>query len=170
MAKPRRSPIGYWQLSAATLGLLLAATPAFAQSKERPAKAPAASAAAADAGLKARVETLEEQLVDMQVVVGTLETLAKNGGAAPAPFPSSSAGGDGDTARIEGLETQVRALTAQVQQLSDQIRSLGGNPRRSEIPSSSDTALADRGGSSGAQPGAAPSPGFGSTTVSAGND
>jgi tol-pal system protein YbgF len=170
MAKPRRSPIGYWQLSAATLALLLAATPAFAQSKERPAKAPAASAAAADSGLKARVETLEEQLVDMQVVVGTLETLAKNGGAAPAPFPSSSAGGDGDTARIEGLETQVRALTAQVQQLSDQIRSLGGNPRRSEIPSSSDTALADRGGSSGAQPGAAPSPGFGSTTVSAGND
>ena len=83
---------GFGCLPAAALMLLLAwATPALAQSSEKAAKgAPAAAAAApaADAGLKARVETLEEQLVDMQVVVGTLESLGKNGGSAPAAFPA----------------------------------------------------------------------------------
>ncbi|HVX34695.1 MAG TPA: tol-pal system protein YbgF [Hyphomicrobium sp.] len=170
MAKRRRIPAGYG-ISAAAIALLLAATPAFAQSKDKAAKG--SVAAPADSGLQARVQSLEEQLVDMQVVVGTLETLAKNPGSAQAPFPASTAGGDGDAARIEGLETQVRALTAQVQQLSDQVRSLGGTPRRSDIPASSDTALADQGAypQAQAQPVAAPSPGFGSTTtVAAGDD
>ena len=101
----------------------------------------------------------------MQVVVGTLESLAKGGGATPPPFPSSSAtpSGEGDAARLDGLETQVRALSAQVQQLSDQIRTLGGSPRRSEVPSTSDAAQAtpsDTGSQSKAT--------FGSTTVSQG--
>jgi tol-pal system protein YbgF len=167
MAKRKRIPAGYG-ISAAAIALLLATTPAFAQSKDKAAKG--SVAAPADSGLQARVQSLEEQLVDMQVVVGTLETLAKNPGSAQAPFPASTAGGDGDAARIEGLETQVRALTAQVQQLSDQVRSLGGTPRRSDIPASSDTALANQGAYPQAQPVAAPSPGFGSTTVAAGDD
>jgi tol-pal system protein YbgF len=167
MAKRKRIPAGYG-ISAAAIALLLATTPTFAQSKDKAAKG--SVAAPADSGLQARVQSLEEQLVDMQVVVGTLETLAKNPGSAAAPFPASTAGGDGDAARIEGLETQVRALTAQVQQLSDQVRSLGGTPRRSDIPASSDTALANQGAYPQAQPVAAPSPGFGSTTVAAGDD
>jgi tol-pal system protein YbgF len=166
MAKRKRIPVGFG-ISAAAVALLLAATPVFAQSNEKAAKAAAASG---ESGLQARVQSLEEQLVDMQVVVGTLETLAKSGGSAPAPFPASTAGGDGDAARIEGLETQVRALTAQVQQLSDQVRSLGGTPRRSDIPASSDTALAGQETHPQAQPSAAPSPGFGSTTVATGDD
>jgi tol-pal system protein YbgF len=155
--------------SAAALTLLLAVTPAVAQSKAK-ATAATAAAAAPSTGLQARVETLEEQLIDMQVVVGTLETLAKNGGSAPAPFPASAAGGDGDAARIEGLETQVRALTTQVQQLSDQVRSLGGMPHRSEIAPSTETAAAGQGDYPQAQSASAPTPGFGSTTVSPGND
>jgi tol-pal system protein YbgF len=151
----------------AALILTLAVTPAMAQSKD---KAKVSVAAPSDAGLQARVQTLEEQLIDMQVVVGTLETLAKNGGSAPAPFPASTSGGDGDAARIEGLETQVRALTTQVQQLSDQVRSLGGMPHRSEIAPSSDTAAADQGAYPQAQPASVSTPGFGSTTVSPGND
>jgi tol-pal system protein YbgF len=155
-------------LSAAAMAVMLTMTPAFAQSKEK--ARPATPAATADAGLQARVQSLEEQLIDMQVVVGTLETLAKNGGAAPAPYPGSAAGGDGDAARIEGLETQVRALTSQVQQLSDQVRSLGGSPRRSDIPPSTDTAMA--GEPSYPQSDAAPANdnGFGSTTVSRDHD
>jgi len=155
-------------ISAAAVTLLLAATPAFAQSKDKAAKA--AAVQPAESGLQARVQSLEEQLVDMQVVVGTLETLAKSGGSAPAPFPASTAGGDGDAARIEGLETQIRALTAQVQQLSDQVRSLGGTPRRSDIAPPSDAALADNGTYPQAHPAAVASPGFGSTTVAAGDD
>jgi tol-pal system protein YbgF len=153
--------------SAAALMLLLAVAPAMAQSKE---KAKTGAAASPDGGLQARVETLEEQLIDMQVVVGTLETLAKNGGSAPAPFPASAAGGGGDAARIEGLETQVQALTTEVQQLSDQVRSLGGMPHRSEIAPSSETAAADQGAYPQAQPASVATPGFGSTTVSPGND
>jgi len=47
------------------------------------AKAQAAPQAGGDAALRQRVEQLEEQLVDMQVVVGTLESLARG---APAPW------------------------------------------------------------------------------------
>ncbi len=172
----------FGRLFAVALMLLLAdAATVFAQSSsEKPAKgtpvaAVPAAAPAGDAGLKARVETLEEQLVDMQVVVGTLESLAKNAGSAPAAFPAASstpASSSGDVARIDSLETQVQALTAQIQQLSDQVRSLGGTPRRSDIPSNTNTALSGSGSDPGPDPGPVRAPGnpggFGSTTVSSG--
>jgi tol-pal system protein YbgF len=163
---------GFGCLPAAALMVLLAwAAPALAQSgNEKAAKgAPtgAAAAPAADAGLKARVETLEEQLVDMQVVVGTLESLGKNGGSAPTAFPAASGGAD--AARIDGLETQVRALTAELQQLSDQVRSLGGNPRRGDIPSNTNTAAMEPGPDSGMDHGGSAGGGFGATTVSPGS-
>ncbi|MGN6669154.1 MAG: hypothetical protein ACTHKH_19615, partial [Trinickia sp.] len=53
--------------SAAALTLLLAVTPAVAQSKVKATAPTAATAAAPSTGLQARVETLEEQLIDMQV-------------------------------------------------------------------------------------------------------
>jgi tol-pal system protein YbgF len=82
-----------------------------------------------EAQLRQRVEQLEEQLTDMQVVIGTLESLARapaqGGSAAPAPRGGGFSGGD-DQARIDSLETQIRALTSQLEQLSDQVRILGG--------------------------------------------
>jgi tol-pal system protein YbgF len=136
---------------------------AYAQAPDAKAAKPAAKAAvpaatpASEGGLKSRVESLEEQLVDMQVVVGTLESLAKAGpGSSPAAFRTSSSGG-ADAGRIDSLEGQVRMLTGQVQQLSDQVRSLGGVPRRSDAAS----AVAPNVAAAGA-------PGFGSTTVTAG--
>lgn len=105
------------------------AAPAAAEPKAaKPAPKAATPAAAGEGGLKSRVDSLEEQLVDMQVLVGTLESLAKSGGAAPRV----SSGGGGDAARVDALENQVRALTNQVQALSDQVRSMGGTPRRSD--------------------------------------
>ena len=72
--------------------------------------------------MQRRVEQLEEQLVDLQVVIGTLESLAK-GGTAPsaggAPALSAS-----DAGRLDALETQIRALAAQLENLQDQVRSL----------------------------------------------
>ncbi|MCL4768251.1 MAG: tol-pal system protein YbgF [Hyphomicrobiaceae bacterium] len=78
--------------------------------------------------LRQRVEQLEEQFLDMQVVVGTLESLARNAGAATPSMRSAPVGlGSGsDAARIDALETQVRALTAQLEQLTGQLRSRGG--------------------------------------------
>lgn len=112
-----------------------------------PAKAKAAAAAAPQAGaddsaLRQRIDQLEAQLVDMQVVIGTLESLARGGGgAAPAADGGSFSGGGGaDSVRIDGLETQLRALAAQVQQLTDQVRALGGQPRRSDAAPMPDAA------------------------------
>ncbi|MBA2127070.1 tol-pal system protein YbgF [Hyphomicrobium methylovorum] len=165
MARLERLHAGFMSLSAAAMMLALAASPSFAQSKA-PAKGAAPAAAGGDAALKARVESLEEQLVDMQVVIGTLESLSKNGGAA-APFPAAAAGSSADAARIDGLETQIRALTSELQNLSDQVRSLGGSPKRSEIPLPSEKATAD---ASGGFDSTDLTGGFGSTTVSQGHD
>jgi len=109
-----------------------------APAKPAPAKAPAAKAAVApaasagggDAALRQRVEQLEEQIVDMQVVIGTLESLAR----APAPSAvvprAAGAASSADAARVQSLESQVQALSAQLQQLSNEVRS----GRRSELP------------------------------------
>ena len=135
-----------------------------AKAPKAPKSAPATSTAPAGSeggGLKARVDTLEEQLVDMQVVVGTLESLAKAGSSSSSPAYRSngSAVSGADGGRVEVLEGQVRNLSSQVQQLQDQVKSLGGAPRRSEAPTASPAAVASQ----------AP-PAFGSTTVTPGGD
>jgi len=90
---------------------------------------------AGDAQLRQRVEQLEEQLTEMQVVIGTLESLAKSPAAGVSGMPVSrgAPSGDRDQGRIEDLETQVRALSNQLEQLSEQVRQLGG--RRSDAGS-----------------------------------
>jgi len=118
-------------------------TPAPAAPAAKPAAKPAAPAAVpaapapGDSGLKARVDSLEEQLVDMQVLVGTLESLAKPGAASSSQVyrggGAPAAGGGPEPGRVEALETQVRQLSIQVQALSDQVRSMGGTPRKSEL-------------------------------------
>src|SRR5262245_33979735 len=60
-----------------------------------------------EAGLRQRVEALEEQLVDMQVMVGTLESLAKgvsSGGSVSARAnPGAAAALDAaDAGRLDG--------------------------------------------------------------------
>lgn len=118
--------------------LLAAGTSAWSQQAPQPAPQgkPAATGTAqkqkgsdGDAGLRQRVEQLEEQLVDLQVVIGTLESLARSGGAMASAPPAyrapDSSGGDG---RVEALETQIRALTSQVEQLSGQPNRSAGTP------------------------------------------
>jgi tol-pal system protein YbgF len=160
--------------AAITLAPLFACAPVFAQSAQKqaqpgqPRAQPKESAAAptapsgGDAALKQRVEQLEEQLVDMQVVVGTLESLARNG-ASSAPRKDGDSGGDGaDSLRVDALETQVRAMAAQIEQLSQQVRSLGGQPLKR-------TEAAPDEGLPPEAPLAKPPPGdatrFGSTTI-----
>lgn len=135
--------------------------------KSSPGVAPAATAPAAggDAGLRQRVESLEEQLVDLQVTIGTLESLAKSGGGAAATAPawrSGSGGGSasaGDQARLDGIETQIRALTAQLEQLSAQVRQGGAGATGA-------TGRRDVAGYRASETG--PGGGFGSTTVTPG--
>ena len=91
----------------------------------------AAGTSGTESALRQRVEQLEEQLVDLQVIVGTVESLARAGGASSASSayrggaPVTSGGGSGaDTGRVAALETQVQALTSQLDQMSQQIRQL----------------------------------------------
>lgn len=134
-----------------------------------PAKAPAAPAAApsGEAQLRQRIDQLEEQLTEMQTIIGTLESLARSGvpaAAAPSSFrpgaPAASAMEDG---RVDGLETQIRAMAAQLERLSEQVRALeGGRGAAPAVPSSAPPLpppVAD-----GRMP-PPPVPGFGSTTV-----
>jgi len=135
-----------------------------------------------DGAMRQRVEHLEEQMVDMQVTIGTLESLARpGGGGSSASSPSAAraaASSDADQVRIETLETQVRALTNQLEQMAEQLRQLSG--RRSEAGGMAGT-LAERdasipprgdmgggyrqGGVASADPGRPVAGGFGSTTI-----
>jgi tol-pal system protein YbgF len=109
-----------------------------------------------DAALQRRVEQLEEQLVDLQVVIGTLESLARGGGVQHGSARSGpgmpSAVAAADAGRLDAIETQIRALAAQLENLQEQVRALGG--RRSSLDDPADRA-------SGAERGS----GFGSVTV-----
>jgi tol-pal system protein YbgF len=111
------------------------------------------------AGLRQRVEQLEEQLVDLQVVIGTLESLARTGGATSAPARSEASGGvaASDKGRLDSIETQIRALTAQVEQLASDVRN--GAQRRSDAAGAG-SGFADAGPQTSR---------FGSTTVTSDN-
>ncbi|MEM6496924.1 MAG: tol-pal system protein YbgF [Pseudomonadota bacterium] len=152
-------------LAAAAVGSVLIAGIGSASAQTAP-KQPANAQAKTDetAQLRKRVEQLEEQLIDIQVVLGTLETLAKSGARSGPPAPSAGAtasGGrfttqSGSMTRIDALETQLRALASQVQQLSGG-RTQGGAVANNQIPPA---------GVNRSQPfGVQPSTGFGSTTV-----
>lgn len=99
---------------------------------KKPAPDASAPAGGGESSLRQRVEQLEEQLVDLQVVIGTLESLARSGGPATAStayrggVPASSGGSlsGPDAGRIAALETQVQALSAQIEQMGEQIRAL----------------------------------------------
>lgn len=190
----QKSPAAFFSISGLALTAVLATLPAsaaFAQSPPapnaaanttvpkpaKPAPAPAApksgkteSAPSGEAALRQRIENLEEQLVDMQVIVGTLDSFAKSNGAASASpayrggAPESSTGGTSsvDQARVSGLESQVRALTAQVQQLTEQVRAQSGQPRRSESAPALPPAYAPAAAPVATPP---PSTSFGSTSV-----
>lgn len=132
-------------LAALAVSVAVTATPAAAQAPERQqlppvsgkpaapqgqkAGAPAAQspAGASEAALQQRVDQLEEQLIDLQVVIGTLESLAKSpaGQAQPAA---------GDAQRIQALEQQLKSLSAQIEQLGEKVRGAGEPTKRSEAP------------------------------------
>lgn len=165
-------PAGRFVVAQAATPQPMNAAPAGATSSK--ARSKSAGEPAADGGVNKRVEQLEEQLVDMQVTVGTLESLSRGGGGSARG--SGGSVGAGDAARVEGLETQVRALAAEVQRLNTEIKRMGGSAGASTAAVQPSGAAirggyADAAGSGGTYiPPAAngrgePAPSFGSTTV-----
>ena len=82
---------------------------------------PAATAPAAGGEVEQRLQQLEEQIADMQVSVGTMDSLGK--GRAGSVAPVASGGGENDI-RIGQLETQMQGLNAQLADLANQMRAL----------------------------------------------
>lgn len=153
---------------------------ATARPVDKETKAEPSQARSGDAQLRQRIEQLEEQLVDMQVVIGTLESLARapaQAGSAAPPARGFSSNDGADQGRIDSLETQIRALTSQLEQLSDQVRQLGG--RRTDAGGSGGLASrespgpaprSDTGGFRQSGPAAGAEGSFGSVTVTPGPD
>ncbi len=119
-------------------------------------EAAAQGAATSDGGLRQRVEQLEEQFVDMQVTMGTLESLARGGNAGSPAQGRATPMSSGDETRMSAMEQQIRALQQQVEQLTQQLRAQGASSGR---PPATGPAAA-----------AAPPPSFGSTTVTSDRD
>ena len=152
------------------------AMPVPAQAQSAKGKQGAAGANSATAALRTRVQQLEGQVLDMQVIIGTLQSLARSGGGNGAPTGPVLNSAGGDNSRIQFLETQIQALTAQVERLSQQIRGGGRrgdagdgttNGRRLADGRSTDPALAPGDFRTSAVPDAAIT-GFGATTVTPG--
>ena len=125
-----------------------------------------------NSGLKQRVEQLEEQLVDMQVVVGTLKSLARGAAARRAAGTRRRFVGNGaDSVRLDGIETQVRALAAQIEQLTVQVQALSAASRRTDAGATTPSPSPSGTASTGTAAAGVPDPGrFGSTTVTAGTE
>lgn len=113
--------------------------PAATPGQARPAPA-ANEAPRSDGALRQRVEQLEEQLTDLQVSIGTLESMRGGGAAASAAGAMRSApgGGGGDAVRVDALEQQMRQMSAQIEQLAQQVRALsaggGASPAAQPAP------------------------------------
>jgi tol-pal system protein YbgF len=95
---------------------------------------PIASAGAQDsADYEKRIQRLEEQIVDLSAQLGTVETMGQSGGAAaPSGGGQFSGGGSGggDNGRLAEIETQMRALSAQ---MGETLRRLERIERRSGL-------------------------------------
>jgi len=126
----------HWMAPTILAALLLLSAPGMTSSalaqKQGREDTPAASAAEEEVvRLRQRVEQLEEQFVDMQVTIGTVESLAGKGGsrrgASAMVGPQMPLNNDfsSDDGRIGTLETQIGALTRQVEILSQRLN--GGN-------------------------------------------
>lgn len=90
-------------------------------------KAKSEQAAKASDEMQQRVNQLEEQVVDMQVVIGTLESLARGGGGQPA-LSGDAGGGEALPSDVDGrvrnLEVQMQQLANQMNELTQQVQTL----------------------------------------------
>lgn len=124
-------------------GSVTGAPPAWAQQQGAPPAAAPPAAAAPKGPLDERMRRLEQRILDLQTVIGTLQTFVSDGGGVPAQGGFPPAGGEGAAGggvalgggpselsiRVLALETQIKALTTQMEQITtrlDQINSGAG--------------------------------------------
>jgi tol-pal system protein YbgF len=81
-----------------------------------------------------RIGRLESQFVDLQVMIGTLESLlrAKPGTVLPQERAAAAPEGDALAPRVKALETQIGALAAQLERIGRQLGAI--EARLSDAP------------------------------------
>ncbi|MEO1693850.1 MAG: tol-pal system protein YbgF [Pseudomonadota bacterium] len=117
-----RTPLLRRSAAAAVLCFLLGAVVV------SPAAAQKADAEVAE--LRKRVEQLEGQLVDLQVVIGTLESLARSPRGGQSAQRAYGQPSNIDPSRLSALETQVKALASQIERMSGRAAPQGYTPQR----------------------------------------
>ncbi len=146
MRRTARSPIAVVLVTALTAACWLGAPPPQAVAQQ-------AKPSAAGQSQERRLQQLEDQMLDLQAMIGTLQSLVKNGTvpdqptvvapAAPAPVASPSmAGGDVDQ-RVNVIETQIRALSGQMEQITAQLAQLQAALGGGAVPQQPDAGLQD---------------------------
>ena len=99
-----------------------------------------------------RVGRVEQQIADLQAMVAALESLVKT--RPDVTLPQEGAAGDagqgvgnaaGLTARIDAIETQMGALTSQLELMTQQLGALEARHRRRRRRATATRAAASRG-------------------------
>lgn len=101
-------------------------------------QAAAQTAAESSDEVAKRIQRLEEQLVDLNAQLGTIESMSQGGAGGGAPSAGGGFGGGGggsDNARLADLETQVRALSSQFGEILNRLARLEGSRGGSVGPS-----------------------------------
>ncbi|MGE3626907.1 MAG: tol-pal system protein YbgF [Hyphomicrobiales bacterium] len=109
-------------------GLMMAAGSARVQAQGAP---PQEAQPQAGGSLEQRVRNIEEQVLEIQTMLGTLQSLVRDGGGAaaaqaPAGVSAGALSGDSDQ-RIRVMETQINALSRQVEQLTSQLNAFSAS-------------------------------------------
>jgi tol-pal system protein YbgF len=114
--------------------------------------------------INARLSRVEQKLAELQALVGALQSFAR---ANPAPMPAQDGGGavpgaepplsqsDLDT-RVSALETQIGALTAELEQINQRLNALNAKPAaQAPLPLAPSSPASERQGDAGPPPDAA---------------
>jgi tol-pal system protein YbgF len=157
--KPSRLAFAF---SAGLLALSLVALPSFAQ--DTPPQVPAAAAEAPAAkqqggdSIAARLSRVEQKLADLQALVGALQSFARSNSGAVPPQDTGAGASAGEPpfsqgelgTRVAALETQIGALTAELEQINQRLNALNAAPAaRAPVLLSPDNPPAARQGDAG---------------------
>jgi tol-pal system protein YbgF len=120
--------------------LVIGAPVVWAQQQQAPQQVAQPGPAAPRGPLDERILRLEQRILDLQTVIGTLQTFVRDGGGVPPQAGFPPAGGQGNVAggvegggftpsggpselsiRVLALETQIKALTAQMERIATRL-------------------------------------------------
>jgi tol-pal system protein YbgF len=136
----KRSRLAF-TFSTGVLALGLAAAQSLAQdapsetAKDAQSVAPAAKPQGGDS-IAARLSRVEQKLADLQALVGALQSFTRSNPGTPPPQDTSSAGAGAEppssqaelAMRVAALETQIGALTAELEQINQRLNALNAAP------------------------------------------